>query len=119
MRTLIAMLTCLLVLAACGGVDTDAIKSQIAGLEKKLKTLNAEKVELLGSNTTVKNASFKATAAFMRAKKGGDEDAIAAAKQNLEAAQAAAQAAIDAEKSLDDRIRDIKDKIRALKKKLR
>ncbi len=119
MRTCIAMLTCLFVFAACGGVDTDAIKSEIATLKKKLAALNAEKVQVMEKNTTIKTDSFKATGAYRRAKKSGDEDAIATAKQNLDAAAAAAQQALDAEKALDDRIRDIKDKIRDLEKKLR
>ncbi|MDJ0521879.1 MAG: hypothetical protein QNJ90_07365 [Planctomycetota bacterium] len=119
MRTCFAILTCLIVLAACGGVDKEAIKSQIKDLEKKLRAANGEKAALIDKNTNIKTASFKATARYKSAKRKGDESAIAEAKANMEAAAQTAQAALDAEKALDDRIRDLKDKISALKKKIR
>lgn len=116
---ILGCVACLVCLGACGGDDTEAIKSSITKLQKKLAGLNAEKAEMMTKNGPIKTASFKAMAAFKGAQRKGDADAIAAAKQARDEAAALAQEAVDAEKAIDDGIRDLKDKIASLKRKLR
>ena len=67
-------------------------------------------------NSKVKEASYRATAAYEGAKRRGDEDAMAAAKQRRDEAAVAAQEAADAEAAVKARITKLKDQIYKLER---
>jgi len=114
MRTTLALLACLVVLAACGGDDGEARKAKLADLTKQYHALNAEFAEKSVAWQVVKNAVIPARSAWIRAKKSENETEAATAKQAFEEAQAAANDVIAQEKALHDRIRDLKDEIKRL-----
>ena len=112
MRTAVAVLVSLFLVAACSGDDGKAArKKKIQGYKEQLKVLNGQLAELMPKNTDTKVASFKAQAALKAAKKRDDESAIAEAEAAYEEASAAAEEAIAQEQALKDQIRAMRDKI--------
>jgi len=113
MRTAIAVLVSLFLVAACNGDDgrKAARKKKIQDYKTQLKVLNGQLAEMMPQHTDVKVTSFKAQGALKRAKKGDDENALAEAEAAYEEAKAAADEALAQEKVLEDQIRAMRDKI--------
>ena len=112
MRTALAILAALFVLAACSGEDAAASrKKKIDGYKADLKVLNGQLAEMMPQHTEIKTTSYKAMAALKGAEKKGDEAAIETAQAVYEEAAAAANEALAQEKALEDQIQALRDKV--------
>jgi len=112
MRTALAILAALFVLAACSGEDAAAArKKKIDGYKAQLKVLNGQLAEMMPQHTEIKTTSYKAQAALKAAKKKGDEAAVEAAQAAYDEASGAANDALAQEKALDDQMTALRDKI--------
>ena len=112
MRTAVAVMISLFLVAACSGDDGKAArKKKIQDYKAQLRVLNGQYAEMMPQNTDIKLASFKTQAALKAAKKGGDESAIAETEAAYEEAKAAYEEANAQEQALKDQIQAMRDKI--------
>lgn len=121
MRSVIAFVVPLLLLAACNGNDEEIAAKRQAHkkLEAQYQKLNGELADKLEVWGPVKFAVIPARKEWMRAKRSGDSDETAAAKQALDQAQAAANDVTSKEQALKARINELRDKMNELEDQVR
>ncbi len=113
MRTAMALLTCILLVAACGDKEAAnaAKKTKLTDVLSRYRVLNGQLAEKMEGWQATLNAVIPAHSAWKRAK---GTDGEAAAKQAFDEANAAASDVTKMKRALEIQIRDLKDKIRQL-----
>ena len=117
MRATMLVLMSIFLLGGCGGNDDGAAnKVKLEGLKKQYKALNGELAAKGPAWQAIKNKVIPARNRWLNAKKGGDESAIAAAKQALDEVSVASDEVIKLEDALKVQIRNLRDKIGRLER---
>jgi predicted nucleic acid-binding Zn-ribbon protein len=120
MRTQVLCIIAALLLAGCGNEkEIASLQTDMQRLKAQYKALNDEKAEKHPGWLEIRSEVIPLQRAFMAAKRSNDEAALAQAKEELEAAQAAATAVAEEERLLANQIRDVQVKMEKVEREIR